>query len=595
MKIEQLSINEGIMKKMKVKKQKISISKMLWGVMTKSNKIEFFALLLLGLISSVAVLIPTQIASLIINKLSGLPVSFLGIAIPDSVGYVEIIIVGGIVTYFMRFLSFTYGLNMEKLAKKIAANLREVNYDWLVAPRKNMDLKMTQGDALYRINQGPDTIVSVMDTLFTSIMPEVLSGLVALVYIIFIDPKTMPILFGGMLLIIVCVLIRALTEKKITFRTEKAKSSLSTNIANSITNLPIINLYKSMAYESMLYSKRVKAYYTEQKKQINLRWFYWSTVRFIEVVATFVIIFLCASQIYAKTMDVGTVVVITNYVARIFAPIQSIGYFATNWLQCSVAVERLYELKPKKQDLLPLDDLDIGQIENIKLEGVGAKHGSNFAIEGINMTFNKGEMVVLSGESGTGKTTLIRLICGLTERSRGEIYVNGIKLDTPFKLASKMSVSMQDAYIFNRNSKENIFYPTGEMAENANEVISMLSMQRLVKREYDDNSEQNFENKLSGGEKKRIGISRAILKPADVYIFDEPTNDLDNKNATNVIKNIKTLAQNAIVIVVSHDDRIKEQADRLITLKKAQNEDDTEKTTLEIHSTEPLNISGETA
>jgi len=581
------------MSKKSVKKQKISIVKMLWSVMTTGNKIEFFALLFLGIISSVAILIPTQVVSLIINKLSGLPVVFFGLTIPEKIGWVEIIIVGGIATYFMRFLSFTYGLNMERLIKKVVANLREENYNWLIVPRKNMDLKMTQGDALYRINQGPETITMVIETFFTSLIPEILSGILAFVYILFIDIQSMPILFIGMIFIVISVVLRAVTEKKISFRTEKAKSAISTNIANSITNLSVINLYKSMAYESALFSKRVKNYYGEQKKQINLRWIYWSVVRFIEVASTFVIIYLCASRIYAKTMDVGNVIVIVNYVSRIFAPIQSIGYFATNWLQCTVAVERLYELKPKKQDLLPLESLDVDKIETIKLVGVGTKHGSNFEIDGINMTFKTGEMAVVSGESGTGKTTIIKLICGLAERTKGDIFINGSKIDTPFKLVDKMSVSMQDAYIFNRNAKQNIFYPLGEDLGNSSGVIEMLSMQRLLRRQYDESSEQNFENKLSGGEKKRIGISRAMLKPADVYIFDEPTNDLDNKNANNVIKNIKTLAKNAIVIVVSHDDRLKSQADRTIVLKKVQMDNETEKTTLETFTDLPLNVGQE--
>lgn len=581
--------------KNKERKPKISIVKMLWSVMSAKNKVEFFALLFLGLISSVAILIPTQIVSLIINKLSGLPVVFLGIVIPESVGWFELIIIGGILTYLMRFLSFTYGLNMEKLTKRVVANLREVNYDWLIVPRKNMDLKMTQGDALYRINQGPETIAMVIDTFFTSLIPELLSGIIAFIYILFIDVQTMPVLFIGMLLIICCVIFRALTERKISFKTERAKSALSTNIANSITNLSVINLYKSMNYESMLFSKRVKNYFRQQKKQINLRWFYWSVVRFIEVLATFIIIYLCANKIYSKSMDIGNVLIIVNYVARIFAPIQTIGYFATNWLQCSVAVERLYELKPQPKEILPLESLDVEKIETIKLDGLGAKHGSNFEIEGINMTFKCGEMTVVSGESGTGKTTLIKLICGLAERTKGDIFINGSKIDTPYKLVHKMSVSMQDAYIFNRNARENIFYPTGEETENAGELINLLSMKSLVRRKYDDNSEQNFENKLSGGEKKRIGISRAMLKPADVYIFDEPTNDLDNKNAGNVIKNIKSLAENAIVIVVSHDDRLKQKADKLITLKKVQTENDTERTTLEAFSELPLSTSQEKA
>ena len=242
---------------------------------------------------------------------------------------------------------------------------------------------------------------------------------------------------------------------------------------------------------------------------------------------------------------------------------------------------------------VPEVEIDINKIETIKLVGVGMKYGSNFEIDGINMSFKSGEMTVVTGESGTGKTTIIKLICGLAERNKGDIFVNGTKIDTPYKLVDKMSVSMQDAYIFNRNAKKNIFYPTGESIENSSTIIEMLSMQSLIRRQYDESSEQNFENKLSGGEKKRIGISRAMLKTADVYIFDEPTNDLDNKNVTNVIKNIKTLAKHAIVIVVSHDDRLKAQADKTITLKKVQTNNEIEKTTLESFTEVPVAVNQE--
>ena len=69
---------------------------------------------------------------------------------------------------------------------------------------------------------------------------------------------------------------------------------------------------------------------------------------------------------------------------------------------------------------------------------------------------------------------------------------------------------------------------------------------------------------MSGGEKKRISIARGLLREAKIYIFDEPTNDLDNKNAQNVIKQINKLKKNAIVIVVSHDERVMKKADQLI-------------------------------
>ena len=80
------------MSKHSAKKQKISIVKMLWSVMTTANKIEFFALLFLGIISSVAILIPTQVVSLIINKLSGLPVVIFGLKISDSISRLKLLL-----------------------------------------------------------------------------------------------------------------------------------------------------------------------------------------------------------------------------------------------------------------------------------------------------------------------------------------------------------------------------------------------------------------------------------------------------------------------------------------------------------------------
>lgn len=550
---------------MKKLKNKISILKLLWGVMTKSEKLRFFALLILGLISSIAILVPTQVISIIISRLSGEDVKVLGIIIPNSISYVKIIVFGGIISYLMRFLSFSYSLNMEKLIKKVVANLRIETYSWLITPRKNMDLKMTQGDALYRLNQAPEAITTVTIELFTTILPEILSSILAFVYILLLDWQSVPLLLAGMVLVVCCVIFRTKIEKKISLKTEKSKSAMSNTLANSITNLPLITLYKSMLFETSIFDKKVDRFYTEQKKQINLRWIYWSLVRLIQVVCTFVIIYLCAKRIYEGTLLVGSVIIITNYVAQIFSPIQIVGYFATTWIDCKVSVERLYDIKPIESLILPQKSANIEEVESLELKDVATQNNENFKIENLNLKFEKGKLTVVTGESGSGKSTLIRLISGICEKTTGEFFINGDKrIGSTYQLVDKMSVSMQTAYIFNRDVKLNVLYPNGEEEKESRPIIEMLSMKRLYNRKYDENQEQNLENMLSGGEKKRIGISRALLKQADIYIFDEPTNDLDNKNAKNVIDSICALKDNAIVIVVTHDDRVKERADNMV-------------------------------
>lgn len=546
----------------------MNMFKALWTVCSKKDRTLFVLLMILGLISAVAVLVPTQIISIIITKLSGKEVSVLGIALPN-INYTWIILIGAIIVFLMRTIKATYDLAIEKLIKRALANLRKTSFDWLVTPRKNMDLKMTQGDAIYRMNQTPDTMSSILCDLFQTIIPNILSAVIAFCYIATLDIWSMAILLGGIALVIACVIMRTFMERSITIKTERSKSSISSMTSNTISNLAIVNLYRSMDYENRLFSEKVNAFYKEQKKQINLRLLYWSLVRLVEVTTTFSVIFLCAKRIFEGTMDPGTIVIIANYVVRIFDPIQSIGYYSTQIIQASVSFSRFYELMPRPSEVLPIDKTYKDKIETIVFKNVGVSRGDTFKLDGLNLTFNKGEFVAVSGESGSGKTTLIKLLCGLCERSSGDVIVNKHdKISSCFVLSSKMSVSMQDAYIFNRDAKLNILYPDGSAQKDYTPLLKKLSMEKIFNRKYDGTNDVNFENQLSGGEKKRIGISRALLKPADVYIFDEPTNDLDNKNAKHIIDEIIALKADAIVIVVSHDDRVLSVADRIVKFEK---------------------------
>ncbi len=151
----------------KVKQEKsISTFKLLYSVMTKKQIIEFVLLMILGVIAATAILVPTQIISIIISKLSNETIIIFGYVLPEDVSYITIILVGAIITFLMRTLKMLYDLEIEKLIKRVLVNLRSESYRWLITPRKNMDLKMTQGDAVYRINQAPDLVSNTLCDFF---------------------------------------------------------------------------------------------------------------------------------------------------------------------------------------------------------------------------------------------------------------------------------------------------------------------------------------------------------------------------------------------------------------------------------------------
>lgn len=120
----------------------------------------------------------------------------------------------------------------------------------------------------------------------------------------------------------------------------------------------------------------------------------------------------------------------------------------------------------------------------------------------------------------------------------------------------------QDSILFDRSIKENISYPDRELNEESKRLIELFTMDKIVEREY---TEGNTSSTLSGGEKKRIDFIRAMSKDADIYIFDEPTNELDKTNVEKVISEINNLKDKGkIAIIISHDKRVSTIADEVI-------------------------------
>ena len=536
----------------------------MWSVMSRSERAHFVQLMIVCLVSSVGVLIPVQLISVIISKLSAQDMLLFGIRIPDM--SIELLIAAAAgLTFILEVLHLTYRNRMELLIKRIVCNFRSLGYEWLIRPRKNMDLKMTQGDAVYRMNEAPEAIVNTLRDFFNNIIPNIMIAVLAFVFVCMLDVMSLPIIAAGLALVTVSVVVRARIERTLSRRLETTKSAVASSVINTIANLPVINLFRSMMHEHSIFNQKINDYYGQEQKFLRLRLVYWTIVIFFELACTFGVIYLCAARVYAETMIVGSIVIIVNYLARIFSPLQDLGFFASKWVECGVKVERMSQLHAREADCLPLTAAEVSEIDTITIDHVDIQNGDVFMIKDVNFSFKRGELAVLYGESGCGKSTILKYICGLCENLSGNLLVNGTAVAHPYQLTEKMSVTMQGAAIFNRAIKYNILYPDGETADTTrkDDVIKSLKLGELYERDYTDGASQNLENMLSGGEKKRINIARGLLRPAVVYIFDEPTNDLDHGNAMTVIEHIERLKKDAIVICVTHDKRLLDRADKL--------------------------------
>ena len=199
----------------------------------------------------------------------------------------------------------------------------------------------------------------------------------------------------------------------------------------------------------------------------------------------------------------------------------------------------------------------------LKIRGLKKFFGNNLVLKGVNLEINKGEIVVVVGPSGGGKTTLLRTITGLEKCDDGTIEIDGYTFCKDGRYCDKKSSSIirknvglvfQNFNLFPHKSVlENIIEaPTralGEKKENAinkaNEILSFLGL---------SDKANNYPCELSGGQKQRVAIGRALALNPKLMCFDEPTSALDPSLTLDVAKLIKTLSKTGMsMLIITHD------------------------------------------
>ncbi|WP_297636112.1 ABC transporter ATP-binding protein [uncultured Clostridium sp.] len=211
------------------------------------------------------------------------------------------------------------------------------------------------------------------------------------------------------------------------------------------------------------------------------------------------------------------------------------------------------------------------EIKNLsKVYGKGAERVD--ALKDINLTISKGEFIAIIGASGSGKSTLLNIIGGVDSLDKGEILVDNINITklnerelTLYRLRKVGFVFQNFNLISALTVEENIEMPVLLDEEKLDkdfkkELLKSLNLER---------KKNKLPEELSGGEKQRVAIGRALSNKPEIILADEPTGNLDSKNSVEVIELLKYSARkyNQTLIIITHDEKIALEADRIIKLK----------------------------
>ena len=210
--------------------------------------------------------------------------------------------------------------------------------------------------------------------------------------------------------------------------------------------------------------------------------------------------------------------------------------------------------------------VNIQSVDSIKICELSYKIENNVLFENVNINLEKGNIYCISGKNGTGKSTILDILSGVNYDYKGNIYYNGIDIkDISVTDTRKYNLSFleQEPVLISNDLYENLTLGLDNV--DRNKILDLFNelfekpMEEFCKRE--DASLQD-ELKMSGGEKQKVSLIRALYKPADVMLLDEPTSALDSKSKIKLINILNRCKKEKIIIIITHDRDLLSVADK---------------------------------
>ncbi|MFI5451309.1 ABC transporter ATP-binding protein [Pedobacter sp. UC225_61] len=281
--------------------------------------------------------------------------------------------------------------------------------------------------------------------------------------------------------------------------------------------------------------------------------------------------------IFENTISPGQYFSFLFYSFFLFGPLQELGNVILSWREAEVSLGNFKAILNTPVDKKPVNPVRLEKIETLAFSNVSFKHlsGRTNALNNISFATNNGETIAFVGPSGSGKTTLVKLLVGLYQPIEGEVLYNrtsGREIDLD-QLREKIGFVTQDTQLFSGTIRENLLFvkPTAS-DEDCMRVLHQAACQNLLARADKGLDTVIGEGgvKVSGGEKQRLSIARALLRNPDILVFDEATSSLDSlteEEITMTIRDVSVLTSH-VTILIAHRLSTIRHADRIYVLEK---------------------------
>ena len=472
--------------------------------------------------------------------------------------------------------------NIQAVGQRLTARIRRELFDHSISLSLKYHDKMPVGKLLTRLTNDVDALAEVFGSGAVGVIADFVSLIVISLTMLSIDRGLAILLLLTQIPVSYFIIWLQKRYRRANYQVREELSQLNSDFQENLQGLEVVQMFRREAFNSKKFSKTGVAY----KKAVNGTIFYDSSISaFIEWISLAAVSLVLAVGGYLVTsgnIGLGTLTTFILYSQRLFEPLRQLAERFTQIQGGLTAVERINELLDEeiqiKDSTSAKHFLENAKNVNKKFKGkIEFKNVNFFYNEGehilknLSFKINPGEHVAFVGPTGSGKTTIIRLLCRLYEPQSGQILIDDIDIkDIPIAtLRNMLGVVLQDTFIFSGNVADNLKLNSNVDNLELENLCYELGLDNLLKKlpEGLNTLLRERGGNLSSGERQLLSVARVAIRNPVVLIMDEATAFMDPSTEATLQKDLERILSKRTALVIAHRLATIESSDKILVLK----------------------------
>lgn len=530
----------------------------------KKYRVRMIVGLILVFITALLVLINPQISGMIVDEvIEGQHYEKLGILLLIMIG----------VTLVRSLLRFTFLMCFESSSQGLVYDMREEAYRKLMKEDFNFFNKNRTGDLMSRQTGDMDAVRHMVSHVIYFSFENILVFLMALVMIFSVNVK----MALCMLIVLPFTLAVTLSQRrhiKPAFdRVRDCFSSLNAFAQETIAGNRVVKAFAKEDYELEKFDRENDGYRDAQLNAASIWMKYIPMFEILSQCLTIILMIMGGFMVIDGEMTIGNMVTVNGYLWMLNSPLRQAGWIINDLQRFLTAIEKIYKVYTTEPDIKQPEHV----VEKRKLKGsvtfdhVNYYTNDDTVLKDISFHVEPGQTVGIIGATGSGKSSLINLICRFYDVNQGRVLVDDIdvrnlNLQT---LRGNIGIAMQDVFLFSDTIEGNIAYGnpdcTFEQVQAAAKIANADEFIREMPEGYDTIIGERGVG-LSGGQKQRISLARAILKDPSIIILDDTTSAIDMETESMIQNELKKISDERTVFIIAHRISSIIHADQILVL-----------------------------